>query len=169
MSFFDRLRSPDSRERHERERAEQDAQRQRATDAARLREEEAQAAGRYAVIEEALGPDLAAFEADTPAQAKIAIKMARLRKRELQAEKREIAAGSADEREAWRERQAGRYYLGGLPRRSVMRQGIQGKRRAERLTHAATVNAASDAKQEIDNKIAMVDRLLLELERKALG
>jgi len=90
------------------------------------------------------GPELAGLETNTPVDAKYAIKLARLRKKELQNEKRELAAELADERERWRERQAGRISTVGLGRGTsgrVMRGSIQGKRRGERMEHAGRVTS----------------------------
>jgi len=183
MSFLNRFRSPEERERREREKSERQEQRwreqrereaaaqlERERRAAQAAAEAAERARAYAV--EVLGPDLAAMEVNTPAEAKIAIKLARLRKKELQAEKREISSELADHREEWRDRTAGRYSTIALGRGTgarIVRAGIQGKRRAERQEHAKVVNQFSDAKQAIDRKIAVVDRMILEFERIALG
>lgn len=169
MSFFDRFRAPDVRERHERERAERAAAAEHEAEAERLRQAAAQEAEWQRFWFDAIGPELAAAPVDTPANAKLAIKLARIRKRELQAEKRELGVGLADERERWRERQAGRYYTGGLGRRSFVRQMVQSNRRQERLGHAAVVNQYGDAKQEIDRKIDIVEKLMIDLERTAVG
>ena len=183
MSFLNRFRSPEERERREREKAEQEAARAQVAAAAeqarreaaeraaqRRLEEEAAAAQAYAL--EVLGAELAAMDVDSPAEARIAIKLARLRKKELQAEKRDLASQLADVREEWRDRTAGRYSTVGLGRGTggrMVRAGIQAKRRSERQQHAGVVNEFSDARQEIERKIAMVDRTIIELERVALG
>lgn len=181
MDFLNRFRSPEERARRERERAEQEARRRdeearraEARTAAELAKqqlaaEEAAAADRLVLLD-ALGPDLFDFEATTPADAKLAIKLARIRRRELTGEKRKIAGELANHREQWRERQAGRYSTVLLGRGSaarIVRAGIQTQRRSERQAHAEVVNAYSDAKQEIERKIAIVDRLMIDLERLA--
>ena len=111
------------------------------------------------------------MEINSAAEAKIAVKLLRIRKKELQAEKRQLSAQLADHREAWRERQAGRISTVGLGRGTggrIIRSGIQAKRRGDRLQHAGVVNAYSDAKQVIDQKIAYVDRVILHYERMSL-
>ena len=118
---------------------------------------------------DALGPDLASMKVVTPADAKIAIKFARLRKKELAADKRELSAQLADTREAWRERTSGqdqhrRPRTRRRPGRAI-RMGVQAKRRGERMEHAGVVNSFSDQKQEIDRMIIVVDRYMLDLER----
>lgn len=171
MSFLNRFRSPVERERRDRERAERDAEKVRQAEAGARRQAEERAAQDAAAVREILGPELADMNVDTPAEAKMAIKLARLRKKEIQAEKRAVSAELADQREAWRERQAGRISTVGLGRGTggrIVRAGIQGKRRSERLQNASTVNAYSDAKQRIDYKIARIDRFIAELERIAL-
>lgn len=183
MSFLNRFRSPEERERREREKAERE-QRQRDEEVARslARAEAAQVeaerqaaaarAAQRAAFTDAVGVELAEMDVNTPAEAKLAIKLARLRKKELQSEKREISADLADHREGWRERQAGRHSTVGLGRGTggrIVRAGIQAKRRSERQANANVVNAFSDAKQEIDRKIAIVDRLIIDLERQAAG
>jgi hypothetical protein len=179
MGFLNRFRSPEERERREREKAERDeakgaaqaeAERQKAAaEAATQRErEEAEASAQKAWFFDAVGQELAAMEIDTPADAKIAIKLARLRKKELAAEKRELASQLADQREIWRQRQAGRHSTVGLGRGTggrMIRAGIQANRRSQRQQYANVVNSFSDARQEIDQKIATVDRLILEMER----
>jgi hypothetical protein len=50
-----------------------------------------------------------------------------------------------------------------------IRAGIQSKRGGERLDHAKEVNAFSDAKQELDYVITVIDGLIIDLERQALG
>ncbi len=129
-----------------------------------------EAAQRQRVID-ILGEDLASFEVNTSEDAKIAIKMARLRKKEIQNEKRELAAELADVREEWRDRQAGRIRTAGLGRGTggkMVRAGIQTKRRSEKMDHAQVVNAFSDQEQELDSQIAMIDRMIIDLERQAL-
>ena len=139
----------------------------REAEARRLAEQEAE---RQRVIE-VLGPELAGFEVNTPADASYAIKLARLRKRELQARKRELASELADVREEWRGRQAGRISTVGLGRGTgarMVRAGIQAKRRSERQAHSDRVNAFSDARQDLDRMILAIDRLVMELERQAM-
>ena len=111
------------------------------------------------------------WEVNNPDEAKIAIKLARLRKREIQAEKRELASELGDVREQWRERQAGRISTVGLGRGTgprIVRATIQGKRRNEKLDHANVVNQFSDRRQELDYQLTVIDRFLLDLERQAL-
>ena len=181
MGLLDRFRSAEERERRARAKSERDAERQRAAEAAaqaqaaadaeaeRIRQDVAAELARQVFLE-AVGPELAAAPADTPDDARLAIKLARIRKTELATEKRELAAELADVREAWRERQAGRYsttLLGRGMTGRLIRAGVQGQRRSERLQHADQVNAFSDARQEIERKIVVVDRLLVELQRVA--
>ncbi len=107
----------------------------------------------------------------TVAEAKLTMKELRLRKKELQAEKRQISAEAADQREAWRERQAGRYTTAGFGRGMsgrVVRSAIQGKRRSERLAHANALNEFADAKAEVDADIAEVEQAIIDLERYVL-
>ena len=170
MSIFDRFRSPEERERRERERAEQAAVQERQRAAEQERRAAAEAEAQRAYVQEVLGPELAAMNVESAEEAKVAIKLAKLRKKELQADKRELSSELADHREAWRERTAGRYSTVALGRGTggrMLRAGIQAKRRSERQEHASTVNAFSDAKQEIDRKIAQIDRFIIELERIA--
>jgi hypothetical protein len=172
VSFMRRIRERASEIQQDRAeiRAARDAQ--EAEEQQRRAEEQAeadrQAELRYA--EEVFGAELANLDTNTPEEAKYAIKLARLRKRELQAEKKELAAELADERERWRGRQAGRISTVGLGRGTggrMMRAGVQAKRRGERLEHAGLVNEFSDARQELDRPIALVDRLIIDLEREA--
>lgn len=181
MDFLNRFRSPEERARRERDKAEQeasrreeDARRAEARASAELAEQQVAAAAAAAaerqVLFDALGPDLFEFEANSPEDAKLAIKLARIRRRELTAEKRHLSGELANHREQWRERQAGRYstvLLGRGTAARMVRAGIQSQRRSERLAHADVLNSYSDAKQEIDRKIAIVDRLTIELERLA--
>jgi hypothetical protein len=183
MGLFDRFRSPEERARRAQDRAtrealERETETRRAAEraaAARLAAEEAaaaEAARQRAAVIDVLGQELADMEINSAEEAKLAIKMARLRKRELQAEKRALSGELADHREAWRERQAGRHstvLLGRGATGRMIRAGIQANRRSERQAHADIVNDFSDRKQVIDQKILAVDRLLLELERRALG
>src|SRR6185369_3004248 len=116
MGFLRRFReSPEDRARRE---AEDQARREAAArqaaevrafaeeqrQSAELQRQAAAAADADARFRAILGPDLAGMNVETPAEAKIAIKLARLRKKELQAEKRQLSAQLADVREEWRER-----------------------------------------------------------------
>lgn len=136
-------------------------------------EQQTRAAAAKAKAEWAFGPDLTNLEEPTtPAEAKFAIKLARLRKKELQAEKRALAAQLADVRESWRERQAGRYSTRGMGRGltgQIVRGSIQAKRRSERMDHAETVNEFSDRRQELDEAIRVIDLLIIRFERVAIG
>lgn len=126
---------------------------------------EAQAKAR---TREFLGAELADLDVTTPADAKIAIKLARLRKTEIAAEKRELAAELADVREEWRGRQAGRRSTTGLGRGTggrMVRGAIQAKRRSEKMSHAEVVNEFSDRKQELDQALAYLDRVIVGLQR----
>src|SRR5690242_8323341 len=99
MGFLNRFRSPQERERREREQAERAAEQQRQAEAAERRRQEDAAAAQEAFMREVLGDDLVDMNVDTAAEAKIAIKLARVRKKELQAEKRELSSDLADHRE----------------------------------------------------------------------
>lgn len=152
-------------ERAEREAIEAEERRQRA--AAQAAADEAE---RMRYAEQVFGPELAHLEVNTPEEAKYAIKLAKLRKRQIQGEKRELAAELADERERWRGRQAGRISTVGLGRGTggrIIRAGIQANRRSERLEHAGRVNQYSDVRQDLDRQIALIDRFIIELERQA--
>lgn len=180
MSILDRFRSPESLARRAQERAAREAEAARvaAADAAERQRlaEEAERQRQIQLAEEqrqlwveAAGPELADAPMDDPADAKLALRLARVRKQELASEKRELATELAEVREAWRERTAGRISTIGLGRgggAKMLRVGIQAKRRTERLEHAAEVNAFSDARQVIDRKLAIIDRLIVELQRK---
>lgn len=177
MSFLRRFRES-SEERAERQRREAAEGVQRERDEAERRasaERERQAAeqaAHQARMREILGDDLADMEVNSPEEAKVAIKLAKLRKREIQGQKRELASELADVREQWRQRQAGRISTVGMGRGTsarFIRAGIQSKRRGERLDHAKEVNAFSDAKQELDYMITVIDGLIIDLEREALG
>ncbi len=145
-----------------------------AAEQARAAEAQRQAAAEQAQQDRArmiLGADLFDMEVTTPEEAKIAIKLARLRKKEIQTEKRELAAELADVREEWRNRTAGRVSTVGFGRGKggrMVRGAVQAKRRNERMDHAGVVNQYSDRRQELDAQIATVDRFLIELERLAL-
>jgi hypothetical protein len=190
MPFLDRFRSPEAIQKRAEEQQIRDQERERRDIERREKmaaEQEKRLAAAYAEASrkaaadqeqqrqlaiEVLGADLVNAPADTPAEAKLAIKLARLRKKELQAEKRGLSAQLGDVREEWRRRTAGRYsttLLGRGKTGRIIRAGVQTQRRGERLQHASQVNAFSDAKQLIDRKIDMVDRVIIELERKALG
>lgn len=162
---------------------EKQAERQAANEAAEARRREleqelaaqreaAEAAARAAYQRQIFGDELSDMEVSTPADAKLAIKLARIRKKEIQAEKRELAAELADVREEWRGRQAGRISTVGLGRGGggrLIRGAVQAKRRSERMDHAGVVNEFSDRRQELDRQIIILDRLIADLERKALG
>src|SRR4051794_31892081 len=97
MGILDKLRGVQA------ERSEA-AQIKQALAVERARAEAAQAEAARAEAErqrmnDILGPDLATFEVTSPEDAKVGIKLARLRKKELQQEKRELAAELADVRE----------------------------------------------------------------------
>lgn len=133
--------------------------------------EAAEAASRAAYLNEVLGDELADMDVSTPAEAKIAIKLARIRKKEIAAEKRELAAELADVREEWRNKTAGRVNMVGLGRGGggrLVRGAVQSKRRGERMAHAGVVNEFSDRKQELDRRLITLDRLIADLERKSL-
>jgi hypothetical protein len=172
MGFIKRIRERASEVQEDRtaKRAAREAQEEEERQRRAEEQAEAERQAQLQYAEEVFGPELAALETNTPEDAKYAIKLARLRKRELQAEKKELAAELADERERWRERQAGRISTVGLGRGTggrMIRAGVQAKRRNERLDHAGIVNQYSDARQELDRRIALVDRLIIELEREA--
>ena len=116
---------------------------------------------------------LEGFDLDplSAADAKLTMKELRLRRKELQAEKRDLAGEAADQREAWRERQAGRYTTTGMGRGTtgrLLRSAVQGRRRSERLEHASALNRFADAKAEVDADIAEVDLAIIELQRYVL-
>ena len=171
MGFLYRFRSPEERERREREAAEKEATRAAAAALAEQQRLAAQEAAQRARMRQILGDDLVDMEVNSPDEAKIAIKLARLRKKELQAEKRELAAELADVREEWRDRQAGRISTVGLGRGMggrIMRGTIQANRRGERMQQAERVNAFSDARQDLDQQIVVIDRMIIDLERWTL-
>lgn len=187
MGILDKLKggTPEERAAKAAERAQIEAalgaaraQQQALQQAARVQAEQQRAAAaqlaekqrQEAYARWALGDELFEVDVQTPADAKYAIKLARLRKRELQAAKRDLSTHAAEERERWRDRQAGRYSTTGMGRGTtarVIRSGIQSSRRAERQEHADRLNVVSDQKQEFDRAIAVVDRLLIDLERQA--
>jgi hypothetical protein len=142
-------------------------------EARRRQEEQARAAAAQADVERVLGPDLAAMEEPTtPEEAKIAIKLVRLRKQEIQAEKKALASELADVREEWRDRQAGRYSTRGMGRGmggQIIRASVQTKRRSERMGHAQTVNQFSDRRQELDEMLRALDKLIIQFERVAIS
>jgi hypothetical protein len=174
MGFLRKIRDRVAEEQRRRREEQLADEVQRAGDestAAREREAAEALAAQERVVT-VLGRDLAEMEVNTAADAKLAIKLAKLRKRELQAEKRALASEVADAREQWRERQAGRMPMTIVGRGTggrLLRGAVQANRRSERMKHADRVNAFSDARQELDEKLLMIDRLILELERKALG
>lgn len=182
MGILNRFRSPEERQRREFEKAafqaeqaraaaERLAEQRRAAEAAEEQRKAAAEAQQRARLREILGDELVSMEVNTPEEAKIAIKLARLRKKEIQGEKRELAADLADAREGWRDRQAGRYSTVGLGRGTsgrIIRSGIQAGRRSERMAHAGQVNEFSDARQELDQRILVIDKLIIDLERTAL-
>jgi hypothetical protein len=139
----------------------------------RRQEEEARVAAAQAESDRVLGPDLAAIEEPTtPDEAKLAIKLVRLRKQEIQAEKKALAAELADVREEWRDRQAGRYSTRGMGRGmggKIVRASIQANRRSERMGHAQTVNQFSDQRQELDEALRTLDLLIVKFERIAIS
>ncbi len=173
MGFIRRLRDRAAEERARRQasREQQAAEKQRAAQVAQEQQRAAQEAAAKEWQRHVLGPELADMEVNTPAEAKLAIKLARLRKKEIQAQKRDLASGLADVREAWRERQAGRISTRGAGRGTggkIIRGAVQAKRQGERMDHAQRVNQLSDARQELDQQIGMIDRLIIDLERKTL-
>ena len=141
MGILDRVKTKRAEQKAEGERKQAVREEERVREAAEAQlraqiaaeqEREAQEAAQRQRVVEILGADLAEMEVNTPEEAKIAIKMARLRKKEIQAEKRDLAAELADVREQWRDRQAGRISTVGLGRGTggrMVRMGVQAKRR----------------------------------------
>lgn len=177
VGIKDRIREAQAKAKADREAAQAArVEQQRVADAARA-EDARLAAEREAAASEArarargreiLGAELADFDVSTPEDAKVAVKLARLRKTEIAAEKRELAAELADVREQWRERQAGRIVTTGLGRGTggrMVRGAIQANRRSERMSHAEVVNEFSDRKQLLDQASAYLDRVIVGLQR----
>lgn len=177
MGIRDRLRTMQEAAR------EKQVERQAASTAAEAQKQElrqklatelkaAEAAARVRYQRQVLGDDLSDIDVSTPADAKLAIKLARLRKKEIQAEKRELASELADVREEWRGKTAGRISTVGLGRGTsgrMVRGAIQVKRRSEKMGHADVVNEFSDRRQDLDRQIMLIDRLIADMERRALG
>lgn len=105
--------------------------------------------------------------AESPAEAKLAIKEIRLLKREWQAKKKEASLVKSEENARWRERQAGRISTVGLGRGlggKIVRGAIQGGRRGERMEHADRINQLSAIQADIDRKILQLDGIIAQLE-----
>jgi hypothetical protein len=144
VGIRDRIRDAQAKAKADREAAQAaKAEQQAVADAARAeaarvaQEQHAAAAEAQAKAwtREVLGEELADMEVTTAADAKVAIKLARLRKTEIATEKRELAAELADVREEWRGTQAGRIVTTGLGRGTggrMVRGAIQAKRRSEK-------------------------------------
>lgn len=173
MGFIGRFKERRAERQAERARADALAAEQRAAAAAeaaerqRVADEEARVARQLEIF----GPELAAMVVETAADAKHAIKLARIRKREIQAQKKELAVELADVREAWRERQAGRVRLGGGrgTGAKLVRGAVQAKRQGERMQYTDTVNEFSDRRQDLDQALIVLDRVIADMERRALG
>lgn len=102
----------------------------------------------------------------SPAEARATIAALRIRKRELQLERREAVSMGTDESQRWRQRQAGR--VPNIRGRGVLPSLVRGSRSVERQQHAAKANRIGNVKQQIDAAIIDVDRQILVLERYIL-
>ena len=166
MGIRDRIREAQEKAKADREAAQ--AQRQEASRVAAESRSRAEAERGKVRQREILGAELADMDVSTAADAKTAIKLARLRKTEIAAEKRELAAELADVREEWRNRTAGRIRTVGMGRGTggrIVRGAIQSKRRSERMSHAEVINEFSDRKQELDQALVYLDRVIVGLQR----
>jgi hypothetical protein len=109
---------------------------------------------------------------DTPDDAWQAIKELKLYKKEVAANRKEITQEIASVRAAHRTQVAGRYSTVGLGRGTtgrIMRAGIQGKRRAERMQTDQQVSALERQRNAYDRALIEIDRLVMRLDRWAAG
>lgn len=110
--------------------------------------------------------------AESRAEAKLVIKELKLKKKELQMGRRQITQEMQAVRAEYRSRVAGRHSTVGLGRGGmgrVVRAGIQGKRRAERMQSDDAVSRLEQQRNVYDSDMLELDRLILRFEQYAAG
>jgi len=109
---------------------------------------------------------------ETRAEAKLAIREVKLKKKELQLARRDVVQEIRAVRADYRSSVAGRHSTVGLGRGTggrLMRAGIQGKRRYERMAADNEVTELEARRNSFDDALLEVDGLILTLENYAAG